>query len=293
MSASLPSSAFPHWLEFFAGVGGVATVLGHDVQVLAIEQSASALAFYQANHPHPVWNRNICGLRAAELPPGAAWWLSPPCQPYTVKGARRDAEDPRAAPLKHLLSLLPECAPPAIYLENVPGFVGSEMQQRLLDLLGNLDYQIEEIEVCPTYFGVPMRRRRYYLRASRGLPPLALPPQAPLRPLQCWLDEEEEAGLRVPPALRQAYVGAIHELNPEDPAAVANCFTSSYGRAVVRAGSYLCVPDGVRAFSPREVFRLLGFGEPHFPEPLSRRQLWSLAGNSLSVPVVRWLLTGH
>lgn len=293
MSEPHPASVFPHWVEFFAGVGGVAAVLGRHVQVLAIEQSTSALAFYQANHSHPVWNRNICGLRAAELPPGAAWWLSPPCQPYTVKGARRDAEDPRAAPLTHLLGLLPDVAPPAVYLENVPGFVGSEMQQRLLEVLGNVGYNIEEVEVCPTYFGVPMRRRRYYLRASRGLSPLSLPAQAPLQALRSWLDEEEEEGLRVPSAVRTAYEGAIHELDPEDPLVVANCFTSSYGRAVVRAGSYLRVPGGIRAFSPREVFRLLGFGEPHFPAQLSRRQIWSLAGNSLSVPVVRWLLAGH
>lgn len=32
--------------------------------------------------------------------------LSPPCQPYTRRGARRDAEDPRASSFLHLISLL-------------------------------------------------------------------------------------------------------------------------------------------------------------------------------------------
>ena len=97
----------------------------------------------------------------------------------------------------------------------------------------------------------------------------------------------------MPVALQQRYVGAIHEVDPEEEEAITSCFTSSYGRAVVRAGSYLRAPDGLRAFSPREVFRLLGFGAPQLPAQLSRLQLWSLAGNSVSVPVVRWLLTSH
>ena len=285
-------AAPPDWIEFFCGIGGVATALAPETQILAIDQNPLALAFYRANHAHTVWNRNICGLRAAELPSGAFWWLSPPCQPYTIKGARRDAEDPRAAPLKHLIRLLPQCAPPTLYLENVPGFVGSQMQQLLLETLRSMDYNLEEVELCPTHFGVPMRRRRYYLRASRGLEPLQLPPPRPLRPLREWLGEEE-AELRVSDVTQARYVGAIHEVDPNEEGAIATCFGSAYGRSVVRAGSYLRVPGGLRAFSPREVLRLLGFGEPQLPARLSRLQLWSLAGNSVSVPVLRWLLAGH
>lgn len=62
------------------------------------------------------------------------WLLTPPCQPYTTttNARRRDTADPRAASLLRLLSpghgLPAMAAPPArLLLENVPGFVGSQV----------------------------------------------------------------------------------------------------------------------------------------------------------------------
>lgn len=51
----------------------------------------------------------ISSLQAHQLEQFAAdiWMLSPPCQPYTRRGARRDAEDPRASSFLHLISLIP------------------------------------------------------------------------------------------------------------------------------------------------------------------------------------------
>lgn len=36
------------------------------------------------------------------------WLLAPPCQPYTRRGHKRAAEDPRASSFLHLLCLLPQ-----------------------------------------------------------------------------------------------------------------------------------------------------------------------------------------
>jgi site-specific DNA-cytosine methylase len=46
-----------------------------------------------------------------------------------------------------------------------------------------------------------------------------------------------------------------------------------------------------RRFSPEEVLRLLGFPESfQFAEGLALRKKWSLAGNSLSIPVIKYLI---
>jgi DNA (cytosine-5)-methyltransferase 1/tRNA (cytosine38-C5)-methyltransferase len=61
----------------------------------------------------------------------------------------------------------------------------------------------------------------------------------------------------------------------------------------VRAGSYLRHGGALRPFHPREVLRLLGFPATHrLPDDLPLANGWRLAGNSLSVPAVREVLSG-
>jgi site-specific DNA-cytosine methylase len=80
-------------------------------------------------------------------------------------------------------------------------------------------------------------------------------------------------------------------VDAEDRSAETHCFTSAYGRSVVRSGSYLRTRAGVRRFSPHEIVRLLGFPEQYqLPEDWPARRLWPLVGNSLSVAAVRYVL---
>jgi hypothetical protein len=94
----------------------------------------------------------------------------------------------------------------------------------------------------------------------------------------------------VPAALLQQYRGALDVKDPDNQEAIAACFTSSYGKSIVRSGSYLVTGAGTRRFTPREILRLLGFPEHYrLPPNLSLRRGWSLAGNSLSVAVRQML----
>ncbi len=68
------------------------------------------------------------------------------------------------------------------------------------------------------------------------------------------------------------------------PDCLTACFGSSYGKAIVHAGSYCKHGASYRRFSPREVARLLGFSPSMLlPETVSYRRLWKLLGNSLSI----------
>ncbi len=81
------------------------------------------------------------------------------------------------------------------------------------------------------------------------------------------------------------------DLAAEKP--ITACFAASYGKAIVRSGSYLQPPWGYRRFSPREVANLLGFNNQfQLPENLSHTKLWHLLGNSLSLPAVRHAISG-
>jgi site-specific DNA-cytosine methylase len=282
-------------VESFCGIGGFAAAAGEGIEIAAaLDINERALAAYRRNFPHPATARTIESIPADELRGLAAdlWWLSPPCQPYTRRGSRRDVDDTRAAPLLALMDHISEIRPRYLALENVPEFAGSESHRRLRSVLDQSGYYIQEITLCPTELGIPNRRKRFYLVA--GLSPLLpfprLQPQS--RRLQGYLDQSPSPDLVISEELVARYCTALDIVRADDPAAITSCFTAAYGRSPVRSGSYLTSTNGIRRFSPAEILRLLGF-PPFFslPPEMPLRQAWPLVGNSLSVPAVQWVLT--
>lgn len=288
----------PRILELYAGIGGCAVAVGAGGNIVAaLDVDRDALAVYRANLPHPTMVKNLEWVSSRELAAFDAdlWWLSPPCQPFTAKGLRRDHEDRRSRSLLHLTGCIAEVRPARLAFENVPGFAGSVSHGRLREALTGTDYQVRETILCPSDLGWPNRRRRFYLLASRvgNLGPERPPPAGPRRQLSDFLDSEPDPALNLDPKTVEKYRNALHRVTPEDPAAITACFASGYGRQLVRSGSYLVEPGGTwRRFSPREVLRLLGFpAEFRLPENLDRTRAYDLVGNSLSIPAVRWALS--
>lgn len=291
-------------LELFCGIGGVSATLRAAVDagvaevVSAVDIHRGALRVYAHNFDHPTRVANLEGVSPEPLRDLRAdlWWMSPPCQPFTRRGKRRDAEDPRTRALLRLVDALSEVRPRYVALENVPGFEGSQTHARLREALAAAGYAVREQILCPSEFGVPNRRRRFFLVA--GLTPAWAegPSPAPQRcgeGLSFFLDPTPEPGLEVDPDLLHRYRHAVDVVDADDPRAVTATFTSAYGRSPVRSGSFLRRRDGsVRHFSPREILRLLGFPESYrLPPGLTRAQAWRLVGNSLSLAPVRAMLS--
>lgn len=125
--------------------------------------------------PAPL-NVNLETVSAAALAAHncSVWLMSPPCQPYTSLSGQADAKDPRSKALRHIFThVLPSLPEPPLYLaiENVPAFLWSDGRKMVVAALRKLQYDIEEFELCPTLFGVPNKRRRYFLIAKRNLTP--------------------------------------------------------------------------------------------------------------------------
>jgi site-specific DNA-cytosine methylase len=289
-------------LELFCGIGGLAAALhGSDARVVgAFDQDPEVLATYRFNFPdHPAVRLDLSRVTPWELAATSAdlWWLSPPCQPYSVRGNRHDLSDPRAASLLRIMEVierLPDVKlPHCLAQENVPGFLDSQARQRLINALRGRGYNLQEHLLCPTRLGIPMRRERYYLAASLApLRQLLLPKPLSRRPLHDYLDlplsEDTPPELLLPAATITRFGAGLRILDPEAPSAYATCFAASYGRTLMHSGSFLHCRKGVRQFSPGEIARLMGFPlDFSFPAGLSLRRQWHQLGNSLSVDAVR------
>jgi DNA (cytosine-5)-methyltransferase 1/tRNA (cytosine38-C5)-methyltransferase len=276
-------------LELFAGLGGLglAAPPGFEV-VAAYDQDRLAAAAHERNHGVPVVPKDLASIDAGELDRwGArAWLLSPPCQPFTRRGRGRDVDDPRCRGLLNLVSLLPRCRPDHVLVENVPGFLGSRAHQRLREALDALGHETAEVEACPSQLGAPLRRPRQFIVSSAcGLRPAGEPRDRGRAPLDAYLDAEPDEALRIPERLRARLGDAPTTRRPDG---LLGTFTRSYGRALTGAGPLLWDERGPRWLSPEEILRLHEFPASFaFPDELTRRQRWRLAGNSVHVGCVR------
>jgi len=208
-------------------------------------------------------------------------------------------------------------------MENVPPFTDSRAAARLRATFAENGYRWREAVCCPTAYGIPMRRRRFYGLAVRedrlaagdaggwsavekrfeaaAMRPLADADQSagasigesvsPALPLAAYLQPSAAPATEVPAAWLDRYARAIDVVDADDPQAVVACLTSAYGRSPVRSGSYLREAGRTRFFRPRELARLMGFADS-FRLPDDPRTAYRLLGNSLAVPIVRRLFAG-
>ncbi len=282
-------------LELYSGIGGfavAATANGWNV-VEAIDINELAASVYSHNFGHAPSVRTIESLPRLDVEELQAdlWWMSPPCQPFTRRGPQRDTADSRTESFLHVVELIRSVRPPHLALENVPQFVESVAAESLRDVLRSTGYQWLEFDLCSTEFGLPNRRRRFYIAASRVVAPkIASRNVTRLRPLREFTDDTPDPSLFIEAHDLEHYREALHTVRLES-CDISACFTSAYGKSPIRSGSWIEDGSRLRRFSPDEILRLLGFPKSFtLPAALSRRQKWKLVGNSLSIPSVQHVL---
>lgn len=293
-------------IEFYAGIGGLSAACPWLNVVAAFDIDRDAQSVFQCNFTTPYHIRELASVSIEWIAQLAAelWWLSPPCTPFTRRGLQRDTEDPRTRSFQNLMQMAALVRPRSIVVENVVGFESSAMFAECNLLWKQHGYRVSSFALCPTQLGWPNSRPRIYSLATldtqsfdnwvdsqtrQSNPNTLLHRTCPTLAecLQPEIRVETHPWLWLDPALAKRYASALDVIDPEEPDAIAACFASSYGKAIVRSGSVIRCASGLRRFAPREVANLLGFSK-HFtwPDHLSPRRLWHLLGNSLAIPAV-------
>ncbi len=201
-------------------------------------------------------------------------------------------------------------------VENVPLFRESRSRKQLIAALEERGFVFAEFVVSPeTLCGLPNRRLRYYLVASRNkgahFPKeliLAEVPAAAVTLAQFFganLAEPSDA-LRFPQKWREKKNGfRFHVAGLKDASTVTQCVTKHYFETYNSGGSYLSpslaasatleaenLADDLRFFSPRELCLLFGFPASfHIDETVGLKSAFRLIGNSLNVAVTARVLS--
>lgn len=94
--------------------------------------------------------------------------MSPPCQPFTRVGNKKDLDDARTNALLHICSILDKLGTVEyILMENVKGFETSQARDVYIDALKRAKFEYQEFILSPTEIGVPNTRYRYYCLARK------------------------------------------------------------------------------------------------------------------------------
>ncbi len=264
--------------------------------IAAFDQNNDANETYLLNFGLRPISRNLDSIKQNDIPAASAWWLSPPCTPFSRRGKQLDVEDTRAAAFLHLVAMLPHHLPELFMLENVEGFVDSKGEEILFDTLSGCGYKYSRTHLCPSLFGIPSRRPRVFYVASLSerfnveIDPLSHR-STPVKDLSDYLDTVVSSETLVEQSVQDRYEHGFDVI--ESPGGAQTiCFTSGYARSMKVGGSYLRMENGgLRRFSPGEIIRLLGFSKLFaFPESIPMRSRWRLAGNSVDITCIRFLL---
>lgn len=292
-------------VDLFAGFGGFtlgARMAGVDV-VWASNHWPLAVQVHAANHPGV---EHVCqDLRQADwtsLPRYDLLLAAPACQGHSEASQpkRRAYHDAMRATAWSVIDCADTTNPRAVLVENVPAFRRWRLFPLWRAALVELGYHVEERIVVATDHGVPQRRARLFVVATRQPLRLRLAPRVGREPAFGPCIDWTAAGWR---PIADASGGARARMRRAQerlgPRCLSQHVTDHPGvgldepiRTITAKDQWVLV-DGARyrPLVPRELARGVGFPDSYWwPDGLPRTDVIRGLGNAVSPPVGRDLV---
>lgn len=168
-------------IDLFCGAGGLTLGLkqaGFEVKG-AVEIDPLAVDTYRKNHPEvKVWEEDIRSLNPKQvmeklnLREGSLDLLAgcPPCQGFSSMRTRNRpgaVDDPRNDLVFDFFRFIEAMKPETVMMENVPGLATDNRLFRFISDLEHIGYTVRKKVFDASDFGVPQRRKRLILLASK------------------------------------------------------------------------------------------------------------------------------
>ncbi len=327
--------AKPTAFDCFSGCGGMTEGFrqaGYRV-VGAIEIDPCAVQVYKRNHPCVrVWQddvKNVSAqsiLKTLKLQKGELDLLGgcPPCQGFSrlrTKNGKRNVRDARNDLIYEFERLVLALRPKYVMLENVPRLIKDQRLHNFTQSLEGAGYKLKADLLNVANYGVPQRRRRAILVASRVSEPCFANKDAAVHTVRKAIGSLGPAGasgdpLHDMPEKRSALVRQRIERIPKDGGGraslpehlkldchrVSDGFRDVYGRMAwdepaptITTGCFnpskgrFLHPEENRAVTVREAALLQSFPPSYeFPVGLGKVKLSEMIGNALPPAFIRF-----
>ena len=224
-----------------------------------------------------------------------------PCQSFSIAGKRGGTADERGALMYAYLGIVETYRPRWVIWENVPGVLSSNNGYDFASFLAGLEecgygwaYRVLDAQ----YFGVPQRRRRVFVvghsdngtdRAAKVL----FEPESLCGDIAAGSETQKEAAITFGKGVSYFRRGGNYKYHKDKKASTLRNSAASdcFDLVLAREKKY------IRRLTPLECERLQGFpdnwtqiewrGKPAEQCPDSLR--YKAIGNSMAVPVMRWI----
>ncbi len=283
--------------DLFAGIGGIRLGFAqwgcHTVFSSEIDPHAARV--YADNFGEQPFG-DINDLSPASVPDHDILLAGFPCQPFSIAGKGLGFADTRGTLFFNIYEILQAKRPRAFLLENVKRLTSHQGGQTfgiMKKMLAALGYQVFSTVLNSLDFGLPQKRERLYIVGFREKVTFAFPEKTAdqLTPLSDILESVVPPSYYLSDKLRAKRQAALKK-TPVVPAIWhenigGNISPLPYSCALRAGGSYnYLVVNGERRLTGREMLRLQGFPDS-FCADVPYTQIRKMAGNSVSVPVIR------
>lgn len=309
LSTTLPKLRM---VDLFAGTGAFSLAFQSTDQVEVVfsnDMVPHSKTIYDTNFGHELTLQNLNDVNVDDIPPHHILTGGFPCQPFSIAGLREGFNDERSNVFWKILAIIDRHQPACVILENVKNLISHDAGRTFETITTNLEsrgYKLRyKVLNTAEITGIPHHRERIYLvciRSEQIFDAFHLDfPCKDKRPISDLLESS-------PVPDKYYYTDKSSTWNLVKESVVKPNTVYQYRRVYVRENkSGVCptltanmgagghnVPlildpttNRIRKLTPRECFRFQGFPDTYILPPISDSNLYKLAGNAVSVPVVQ------
>jgi DNA (cytosine-5)-methyltransferase 1 len=271
--------------------------------VFANDNFKGSKIIYDNNFNHKLLLKDINDIKVEDIPIHDILCSGFPCQGFSIAGKQKGFDDIRSNVFWKLLEIIEYHKPSYIILENVKNILSHDDKKTFEIIKNNLitkGYFINyKILNTSDITGIPQHRERIYIVCTKSEKTFSLDFDKIKKNKISTLLETD-----IPDKYYYTDKSVTWELVKAN--VVKKDTVYQYRRVYIRENKSNECPTltanmgggghnvplivdniGIRKFTPRECFNLQGFPDTYKLEKLSDTQLYKLAGNAVSVPVIQ------
>lgn len=304
----------PKFIDLCAGTGAFSLALKDNAKcVFANDIVKSSKNIYELNYPkHKFVLGDINDIDIDDIPKHDILCSGFPCQPFSIAGDKKGFDDKRSNVFWKIVKILKKHSPKIVILENVKNLKSHDKGNTykvIEEELTKLGYLIKSaiVDTCKIT-NIPQHRERIYIVCFKDKKTYD----------KFNFEFEEVKNKKIKKFLateipdKYYYTDKLKvydEVNNNVTKNITDNVLYQYRRYYVRENKSNCCPTltanmgsgghnvpllrdnkGVRKLTPKECFNLQGFPADYKLPDISDCQLYKLAGNAVSVPVVKLIV---